>query len=237
MLKQASPYFKTLLTSDTGFADSQLTNKIVYEEPQPTEMTYDDSDDDIDAGESKKHSSQTKSKKSKKSSQVEEACDATFHVVRVLEATHSTYASLLLWIASDYIRFAELKSSFATNKSPRAARKARLAIVSTTSTDLPLPSSPKSIYRLAHFLEMKELSDLALENVNSQLQPQNVAVELFCDMATQYEAFRSILVDFAVEHWNEVQKSACWKNEEEMVANGETMHAGTMLLELAKRRK
>ncbi|GAA5918934.1 hypothetical protein JCM1841_006691 [Sporobolomyces salmonicolor] len=74
-------------------------------------------------------------------------------------------------------------------------------------SQLPPPVSPKSVYRLAHFLQDADLVQLALDNFKSQLGPANVAYELYSGVACSYEAIRDVVLEIVVDNWKEVSQA------------------------------
>ncbi|GEM09179.1 proteophosphoglycan ppg4 [Rhodotorula toruloides] len=66
------------------------------------------------------------------------------------------------------------------------ARSARLTDLVKEHSNLPVPASPKSLFRLAHYLDLEQLATLALKNLGSQLTPQNDAHELSSRIACCY---------------------------------------------------
>lgn len=72
---------------------------------------------------------------------------------------------------------------------------------------LVLPASPKSVYRLAHLLELAELQLLALKAIKSNIKVKNVLIELTSEVARAYPEVQKIAYDFARDHWEEVELS------------------------------
>ncbi|KWU41117.1 hypothetical protein RHOSPDRAFT_23601, partial [Rhodotorula sp. JG-1b] len=103
--------------------------------------------------------------------------------VVINDAAFTTYQAILVWMSSRYIPESETS----------------------------LPASPKSVYRLAHLLELDELQEIALNNFRSQLTVHNAATELFSDVASAYPALRDIALDFILENWTDVRASSAWK--------------------------
>ena len=95
---------------------------------------------------------------------------------------------------------------------------------------LPPPSSPKSVYRLAHFLELPELANLALQNFGSQLNADNAAHELFGDTASSYPEVRKIALNFVVENWKQVVKSKSYEVVRSKAEKGEGDVGTAMML-------
>ena len=73
---------------------------------------------------------------------------------------------------------------------------------------LPLPVSPKSVYRLATLLKLEHLQALALDAFKERLTVANVAEELFGDAAVQFEEIKAVAMGFATANWAAVQQSA-----------------------------
>lgn len=119
---------------------------------------------------------------------------------------------MLLWLASSHIDFAPLRSSLQTTATP--SRKSRLLTFHTSNPSLPIPSSPKSVFRLAHHLELPELRALALEAFSSQLTPTNLALELFSSEAIKYDKLRKVVVEVAAKQWAGVKGSEGMKEDE-----------------------
>lgn len=101
--------------------------------------------------------------------------------VIIRETAYSTYAAVLIWLSCRYIGFASLRS-----KSGQA-HIADLQHFRKDYPNLPAPVSPKSEFRLAHLLELTELQAEALRDVAGQLTSDNVAKELFSDVACSYK--------------------------------------------------
>lgn len=80
----------------------------------------------------------------------------------------------------------------------------------TTGIDdlaLPLFASPKSVFRLAHYLEIEELKALALDSIRTQLTVENAAVELVSDVSRCYQDVQKVVLDFVVDNWGKVKAS------------------------------
>lgn len=112
-----------------------------------------------------------------------------------------------------------------------------------TSNDnltFPLPPSPKSVFRLAHFLQLEELKALALESIRTQLTVENAVVELVSDVSRCYEDAQRVVIDFVVEHWEKVKASKGMVELERKIQADEVPEMAAVagiLLKLAKRVK
>lgn len=102
------------------------------------------------------------------------------HRIFINATPYKTYRALLHYLATNDITFAALSSSFP--KSSSAAPTSGIQL--EASHDSPLPVFPKSIYALAHQLEIASLAERALANFASQLTETNALRELFSDAAS-----------------------------------------------------
>jgi len=108
------------------------------------------------------------------------------------------------------------------------ARSSRLDMLRPTqesqdvllSLPSPTPASPKSVYRLADYLSLDDLKQLALAHLVSRLTPTNALYELYGDVATVYPAVRDAVLDYVVANWNEVKTSAAVQHVEESAEAG-----------------
>lgn len=89
---------------------------------------------------------------------------------------YTTYCAVLSYLHSGHIDFtvmALLRRAPYRATSLEAQRKS-LAVTNATVPNLPLPASAKSVYKLAHLLDMPQLQKLALANYKSQLSSYSV---------------------------------------------------------------
>jgi hypothetical protein len=198
MLKHASPYFKTLLES--GFRESRSANSATDAATCPPESDWrvHDSDDEADQVPIKLSLKRTTSK-----------LPPGVREVVIKSAAYTTYRSVLTWLCSGYLAFAPLSAApLATSPaSPlHPAKRARLASVAEFDSDLPLPASPKSVYALAHLLELPDLMRLALSNFTTQLTADNALYQLLGEVAVHDEV-RDAIATFAKANWAAVKAS------------------------------
>lgn len=203
MLSQASPYFKTLLESDFKEGNKQTS----YEDEEVPSGQDSTKDDDLEDSDFETDSlctiyeDEPLRKKQK--------CEQPFHVIRPRSAS-TTYRSLLVYLYTDQINFAPLTSTFsslesAENSSPRP-RLQSLQKPQSQDKAFPLPTSPKSIYQLAHLLDLEQLKARAIDNFLSQLTIKNVIQELFKEVCFTYDELRDVALKFAGAHWQEVKR-------------------------------
>ncbi|GAA5898055.1 hypothetical protein JCM6882_003316 [Rhodosporidiobolus microsporus] len=220
-LLRESPYFETLFSS--GFAETSADGPKAEEhvdERVDEPVSFEDSDDETDAA-LPKPSLTTLSASS----------FPGVKTIRITEASYSTYLAVICWMQCDYISFAPLKSTFRPSSSssvnestsPSAQRLEAILPSSRSSTPFPPPPpvSPKSVYRLAHFLSLPALSTLALSSFTSQLTPLTVASELFSPTSCCYEPILDACLDFVVKNVKAVFESEGMRAAEERARAGE----------------
>ncbi|GAA5873948.1 hypothetical protein JCM8547_001587 [Rhodosporidiobolus lusitaniae] len=196
-----SPYLKTLLSS--AFSEGTSTGSLTTTTPPSDRLPFDDSDGEQDEKHDKSNSSTSSLSLPKHKS------------ITVTKTAYSTYLAVVCWLQTGDIVFSPLSSS-------RSSSNAVLpATPSTSSVSRLTPVSPKSVYRLAHLLELPVLSSLALENFGSQLPIDNVVQELFSETAACYDEILSTSLDFAVKNLGVVKKTAGLTEARERAANGE----------------
>ncbi|GAA5902960.1 hypothetical protein JCM6882_009655 [Rhodosporidiobolus microsporus] len=229
-LKQASPYFKGVFSS--GFKEgiprpattSASTSKLAA-------YSFDESDDETDKLEGKFGAEKRKGAK--------QLSSLPCKTITVTDTAYSTYLAVLVYLYSHHISFAPLLSTFRTSSKARAfaspSRASSVTKIIKAHPALPPPTSPKSVYRLAHLLDLADLASLALENLASQLTPQNAAYELYSDVATCYPAVRDVVLDYVVERWSEVKEAKATKEMEEKVDAGKLDGAAGTVMKLARK--
>ena len=157
-----------------------------------------------------------------------------YYRIQISDAACTTYKAVLTYLQFNHIRFAPLTSSF--EPLPEDMRHlARLDYLSKHKLDdplLPYPASPKSIYRLAHSLDLSSLSKLALSNYSSQLSPCNVAFEMMDPIIDEHEQVCQVLVDYLVKNWNEIVKDGNFKELLEKVKKDEVTLSGALVAKL-----
>jgi hypothetical protein len=217
-LVQASPFFKQILSSEfvegSSSSPRAQTAASSSSKSQPFDAySFEESDEETDVLEVKKRPSK------------QSASTESHKTITVTDSAYSTYFALLLWLQSRHISFAPLVSTYRSDGKSRASAfsahsLSNLASISSSSDLLPPPVSPRSVYRLAHFLEINELADLALSDFRSQLRPETVAYELYSDVSSAYSTVRDIALDYTVDHWKVVKESPALKDIEGKVLEG-----------------
>ena len=226
-LSSASPYFKTLFNS--GFAESTPNkgNGRTARSAKKVERDFEDSDDETDEFILARDVDQAASVSPSQ-------FDVPFRLVEIDESAYTTYLAILCWIDTGHITFAPLRSSFRLQSDPTSLRNAKL-VESSIHPSHPLPASPKSVYRLAHFLELDELVKIAFSNIQSQLTKEIIAYEVFGDVALAYDAIGKMELDLAVKEWAFVKDSEAMKDVEKSAEGGEMPSFGSMSYKLCRR--
>lgn len=215
-LSAASPHFKTLFASE--FAEGTVQD-IVGALDDEDEGTEDGDEDDRCDGEDS--DCETDRQRRGKGSSPKQSRDVLgvvpYRDVVINHTSYTTYRSVLVWIYSEYIKFARLSSTFIDEDD----RCLTIAEASADQPQLPVLASPKSVYRLAHYLDIEELQKLALASIRSQISVHNVARELFSNLGRMYPEVQAMEIGFAVEHWREVKVTRGMKEVQRSCRSGE----------------
>ncbi|KAI0268185.1 hypothetical protein BC834DRAFT_821689 [Gloeopeniophorella convolvens] len=101
-------------------------------------------------------------------------------------------------------------------------------------TPTPPPASALSVYQIAHRYEMPGLASLALEHMMATITPQTCFALLLA--STVWDELHSLIEDFVVERWSEVQGSEEFERGCAEVAAGEWgVDGGKTLMALFRR--
>lgn len=144
-----------------------------------------------------------------------DADDLSYRQIRITKTAYSTFLAVILFLQTGHIRFAPLSSSLST------PRNDYLNPLLEKSPALPLPVSPKSVYRLADLLDLKatesgvspylpNLNSLALAAFRSSLTVEGAAHELFDEASVLYKDLRRAVLDFVKEKATEVTATTGW---------------------------
>ncbi|GAA5855134.1 hypothetical protein JCM8547_002394 [Rhodosporidiobolus lusitaniae] len=138
-------------------------------------------------------------------------------VLVIEEGAFSTWHACLVFLQFGYIDFLSLSSCFSSRSDTRTSY---LYEDYEKDPNLPLPVSPKSVYRFASLLEVSDLKRLTLSKYTSRLTFDNVAHELFDDAAIKYFELRKAALGFVRKNWEEVRELDSWKARVEQVGAG-----------------
>lgn len=224
VLRDSSAYFDDLLSS--GFAESQ-TEQVSYSgrlcgaQDADAAVDWSDSDDDLGDGERAKAQQQ-------------------IYTIEITNFSFKTYQAVWIWILTKYITFDTLRSSSTVQPSTISSIRVadgpppRRAATSPRVPRSSPPVSPKSVYRLAHLLDLTKLKQQALSVFTTSLTVDNVAVELFSSTADLHREIRTAAAQFAVEHWTEVSKTAKMKEMLQKIEGRELDYGGVISVALAE---
>ncbi|GAA6033752.1 hypothetical protein JCM8097_004415 [Rhodosporidiobolus ruineniae] len=216
LLRQASPVFVDLI--DSGFAESDTSSGRKRPRTAKTvrKADYADSDDELDDYYASNPALLS-------SAPLPKDC----HEVVITEAAYATYRNVLSYLMSGLIIFAP--------RDPATVETSRLDHLKEHAEDLELDmlaSSPKSVYRLAHYLDLPDLQSLARIHYRSSLRAATVGRELVHPVVLLYEPLQKEVVSYIVEHFAEVEKTEEYKSVMARITNGEVATAGPVLVAL-----
>lgn len=168
----------------------------------------------------------------KGSDDIESSCSSTYHEVVVTSAAYTTYRSVLIWIHSNHIKFAPLSSS--RSHQTKSDNPADMGVVISKEDDT-MKASPKSIYRLAHLLELPDLMQLAIDNIEARLTPSNVALEFFSEFSALYAEVRQVELDYFIDNYKAVKATGAMKLVEAQASRGVARNNFQAIMELLDR--
>ncbi|KAL8292807.1 hypothetical protein RQP46_000501 [Phenoliferia psychrophenolica] len=212
----------------------KVTGPTSVELPEAGEEPFDDSDTEADEVLLKSLKSDDKfeaGSQQDSASTTETDLDFSFANVEISSTAYSTYRAVVLFLLTSHITWAPLRSSFDVDtdtamapdtSEPSSTRPMTLWSHHLADPSLPLPVSPKSVYRLANLLKLEKLELLALEAFKERLTVANVAEELFSDASVTFEELKRAAMEYATAHWTEVKDSAGWKTVVKKVATKES---------------
>ncbi|GAA6028197.1 hypothetical protein JCM8097_006909 [Rhodosporidiobolus ruineniae] len=232
LLSETSDYFDDLLASGFSEAVPRRSKRMRKSEPDEvladssTSKDFDDSDEEADEVVSTEP--QTHSELSD--------IDFSFRQITISQAAFSTYRAFLAFQQSGFVDFAPLRSAFgAQSTSSSTTRRSLLRDSLENKPSLPLPVSPKSLYRLAHYLRLANddpLLSVCLEAFSAALTLDGAAHELFSDAAMCYDEVRKVAIDYVVKHWEGVTAKSSWQELAEKVKRDEVPGAAGVMFEL-----
>ncbi|GAA6010182.1 hypothetical protein JCM10207_005655 [Rhodosporidiobolus poonsookiae] len=224
LLSRSSPYFADMFSSD--FSEAKPSRPAKRPRPAADEEDMDDSDDETDDHYAAKASSSST-----------DDVPVGYHIVSVAEACYSTYNALLTFLATGFLQFAPLRSTvLPLNPNAADARQDALLKMGEGRADLPMPPSPKSIYRLADRLQLDELRSIALDQIKSSLVVDTAALELANPTALRYDEVSQVVVEFVTKNLAAVEKTAAYKTLMDEIERGDKPEAAPVLVKLLKAR-
>ncbi|GJN91227.1 hypothetical protein Rhopal_004245-T1 [Rhodotorula paludigena] len=239
LLSTTSPYLEDLLSSD--FADSvSLSAKkrprpsAVKEEEEaniaPAEKDFEDSDDETDEIYT--------TRRPRTLFDVDRTLDLTYRQITIRSAAFTTYLAVIRWLETGYIRFVPLRSTCKPlDPTAKRTRNEQVESLMGEPNETWVPVSPKSVYRLAHLLDLPQLESLALIYIKHNLTPECAAHELFDNASVLYDAWRQVVIDYVVGKWDEVSQTSSWTGTMDRIERDEVRGAGGILIKLFKARE
>ncbi|GAA5885538.1 hypothetical protein JCM6882_007458 [Rhodosporidiobolus microsporus] len=184
LLSEFSPFWKTRLSA-TDFADTSSS----------LEADESDANDEID--------------KLINPVDLKHIKQSDYRTLSIAGSSIASCRALLAFTQGVKPTFSALTSSYRTppgkpSCSAEEARDARLDQLKeyhSTFPSHPLLVSSKSLYRLAHFLEIPSLQQVALEGLKARLSP------LFSPLAQLYKDVAQVELEYAQEHLEEMRTS------------------------------
>ncbi|KAK4700062.1 hypothetical protein P7C70_g6191, partial [Phenoliferia sp. Uapishka_3] len=142
-----------------------------------------------------------------------DTCTFAHYEVEIPQCPFVTYEAVLCWIYTGFIEWAPLSSSFSGDDDrAKALRKMK-----QKHPARPTPTSPKSVYRLAHLLDLPELQKLALQAIKKQLTVNNILDELMSETSGTFDDVTELLVGFAISNREELKTSSKFETMSERV--------------------
>jgi hypothetical protein len=215
VLTSHSSFFAELLSSD--FTQS------VIRRPGAEDAVNDDSDEETDAI-SFSHQAIDRAPT---------VAHGSYRQIKITYGAFSTWRAVLISFTEGYVSYSSLTSSFPSGT--HATRRAYYLNLRGLSSPNPLPTSPKSIYRLADFLGIPELKRMALAEFSRGISVKNAAFELFGSASVSAE-LRAASLAFVKANLVAVKASEGWKAAVRRIQAGEIAGAvvGPVLVELMK---
>ncbi|GAA5982214.1 hypothetical protein JCM11641_006228 [Rhodosporidiobolus odoratus] len=229
LLSASSSYYTDLLAS--GFAEATPSRPYKRARRATPEMTGEDGFED-DSGDETDEMYAKKTRATDK--EVKDNLATAYHELKAPSA-YSTYRAVLLYLQTNFIHFSPLRSAslpsnpMATLTRPEAiaARAAEIGV-----GDPPLAVSPKSTYRLAHYLRLDDLAALSLSQVRASLHVETCALELVTPTSRCFDEVQKVIVEFIVENLDAVEATTACKQVMGEIERGERMDAAPVLVKL-----
>ncbi|GAA5985357.1 hypothetical protein JCM5350_005156 [Sporobolomyces pararoseus] len=154
-----------------------------------------------------------------------------FRQIDVDGLKYSTLKALLVYLDTGYIRFSPFKSFFSSSLPP-TTRRSFLEKSLEDEPDLPLPVSPKSVYRLATRFSLHLLEELSLSTISSSLTVSNAAEELFSPLSLAHEEVQAVIIEFVGQNWAAIRDGESYKAIVAKIKKDEIKGAGKVLVDL-----
>ncbi|SCZ99403.1 BZ3500_MvSof-1268-A1-R1_Chr3-1g05995 [Microbotryum saponariae] len=125
-----------------------------------------------------------------------EQCSVPTRTVHVIKGRLEEYHAVFVWLRTGLIRFDDSIGNSAQPSDIEATAPCSNAIQAS------------SVYSLSHYLQLPELSALALNFCLEHLTPARAALELLREWCYAHEEVRQKLIEYVVRNWSEVKTSS-----------------------------
>ncbi|GAA6007065.1 uncharacterized protein JCM10292_003447 [Rhodotorula paludigena] len=253
LLSFSSPYLKDLLSSDFAESVTPSSKKRQRRSAAPEQdvklqgqpsKDYHDSDDELD--------DLFLDNFPRPLFTLELVPEHSFRQITITSTAYTTYFATIRWLETGSIAFGDLTSK-CRPQDPSAAHTRDECLReellghnksegSQDCTKEPhstpwCPVSPKSVYRLAHLLQLDHLQQVCLTYISQNITHHAAARELFDNASVLYDAWREVLLDYVVEHWDDVTATSTWQEMDVRIERDEVPGAAPILRQLMKRLK
>ncbi|KAH9921168.1 uncharacterized protein B0H18DRAFT_1022275 [Fomitopsis serialis] len=144
----------------------------------------------------------------------------------ISDVAASTWEAFLFYLYTGVVVFAPLASN------GEDARKHFIANYQVGNPQRPAPCSCRSMYRLAHRLDMADLKNMAFEELKSQLSKDNVIKEIFSQFTSQHEQVKDMELQLLKRYWDELKGSDQVSEMMMKVVSGKHPHAASIMMEI-----
>ncbi|GAA5987971.1 hypothetical protein JCM10908_007294 [Rhodotorula pacifica] len=236
-LTELSPFWRDLLASDFAEAEPVNPRKRVRRSETLQDIAADSGDSPDDGFEGSDVEAEQDEKAQEASEGEEEGrvgtpvpaqpgqtgppVDFVHRQVTIKSTRFATYRAVLLYLQTGYIDFAAIGS---TAKQRQEHVKA----------GLPARVSPRSVYRLAHLLRLEELQSHALDALWWRLTPTNPGSILFSSTSIAYPDLYKVVLQYVLQSWEKVHRTAEWTAITEQVADDEIPGAAAILVQVLR---
>ncbi|PRQ76205.1 hypothetical protein AAT19DRAFT_13227 [Rhodotorula toruloides] len=162
--------------------------------------------------------------------------------IKVTKTAFSTYRAVLAYLRTGHIAFAPLTSKcgieVVDDEEETPSRRAQVELAAGEHPNRPYLVSPKSVYRLAHLLDLQNLQASCITILREGgLTETSAPVELFDETCMLHEPWRNVVVDYIARHWAGVKQTAAWKDVEKKLDADEIPGAMPIMMQLFKARE
>lgn len=159
------------------------------------------------------------------------------HTVSISSHSFSTYKAVLTWIITKKIVFAPLrlvKADASANDGTSSPAKRRKVSRTSPSDNTQPPVSAKSVYRLAHLLDLRDLQAEAIKDFKSKLTVDNVADQLFSSTSASYDEVRAAAAGVTAANWDQVGETEAMKKKVAEIEADEVGRGTPIMLAVAQ---